>query len=113
MVSRGSQLIFVNGQVSRDVSGATVGVGDVLAQLTQSLRNLRAALVAVGADGQDVVQYRVSVVNYDESLLAPLLKAFADEFDGSPIIAAGAIIGVSALGRADYLVEVEAIATLA
>jgi enamine deaminase RidA (YjgF/YER057c/UK114 family) len=105
-----SYVVFVNGQVSRDADGATVAAHDVAGQCHQTFKNVRHALQAAGLDGADVVQYRVSIVDYAEADLAHVDAARSSVFSDSPIDAAGAIVGVTALGRRDYLVEVEAVA---
>jgi 2-iminobutanoate/2-iminopropanoate deaminase len=40
------RLIFVSGQLARDKEGRVIGVGDMRAQLRQTLENVRAALEA-------------------------------------------------------------------
>jgi 2-iminobutanoate/2-iminopropanoate deaminase len=48
-------LIFVSGQVSRDDDGQQVGVGSMLEQTRQCLRNIEKNLAAAGATMADVV----------------------------------------------------------
>jgi 2-iminobutanoate/2-iminopropanoate deaminase len=48
-------LIFVSGQVSRDSDGNQVGVGSMLEQTRQCLRNIETSLAAAGASLADVV----------------------------------------------------------
>src|SRR3954469_8994343 len=59
-------LVFVSGTTATDASGRVVGVGDVAAQTRQVLRNLEAALLAVGSSFADVVRTRIYVVNVDD-----------------------------------------------
>ena len=41
VLDRPQKLVFISGQLSRDLGGAIVGAGDMRAQLTQTLENLR------------------------------------------------------------------------
>ncbi len=111
-LARGSRLLFVNGQVSRDHEGNLVGGSDAVAQAEQAFRNLRLALEGAGATGGDVVQYRVTVVNCTSELVTPIMMASQTVFFDQPIIAPSILVGAVMLGRPDYLVEVEAIAVL-
>ena len=105
-------MVFVNGQVAKDADGSLVGAGDHAAQARQAFGNLKCALVAVGATGRDVVQYRLSVVDFSPVLLESILVAGRNVFSDNPIEAPSILAGVTALGRPAYLIEIEAIAVL-
>jgi 2-iminobutanoate/2-iminopropanoate deaminase len=60
------RLIFVSGQLARDKEGRVVGVGDMHAQLRQTLENVRAALEAAGASLSDLVRTNTYVTDIDE-----------------------------------------------
>ena len=60
------RLIFVSGQLARDKEGRVVGVGDMRAQLRQTLENVRAALEAAGASLSDLVRTNTYVTDIDE-----------------------------------------------
>jgi 2-iminobutanoate/2-iminopropanoate deaminase len=60
------RLIFVSGQLARDKEGRVIGVGDMRAQLRQTLENVRAALEAAGASLSDLVRTNTYVTDIDE-----------------------------------------------
>lgn len=69
----GDDLVFIAGQISLDASGAIVGAGDFAARVTQTLRNLLAALAAVGASPTNLIKLTSFVADmkvYDRSAQA-------------------------------------------
>jgi enamine deaminase RidA (YjgF/YER057c/UK114 family) len=57
-VKRGN-IVFVAGQVSKDVDGKLVGEGDIVAQVEQVFRNLKVVVEASGATLADVVKLNI------------------------------------------------------
>ncbi len=60
------KLVFISGQLARDVDGHVVGVGDMRAQLRKTLENLKIALHAAGADLTCLVRTNTYVTDIDE-----------------------------------------------
>jgi 2-iminobutanoate/2-iminopropanoate deaminase len=60
------RLVFISGQLARDKNGNIVGVGDMRAQLRQTLENIRIALEAAGASLADLVRTNTYVTDIDE-----------------------------------------------
>lgn len=112
IVAAGSRFVFINGQVARDKDGNLVGGSDHVAQARQAFTNLKHALEAAGATGSDVVQYRLTIVNYSQNFIGPILDAAKEVFGEHPLDAPSIMVGAVSLGRPDLLVEVEAIAVL-
>ncbi|NJQ07949.1 RidA family protein [Streptomyces lonarensis] len=113
-VATGSRTVHVAGQVSWDATGATVGTGDLAAQVVQCYRNVATALASVGAGFADVVRLRVYVVDWTPERMPELLAGIeraAAELGFTPGPPAS-LIGVAALDVPDHLVEIEAIAVL-
>lgn len=108
---RGGKTVFVSGQVSQDSAGNLVGKGDLLAQTEQVYRNLQAALAGAGATFNDVVKINVYVVNFKPEY-RDLLQSVRARHVSKERPPASTLIGVQALARADFLVEVEAIAVI-
>ena len=109
--ARGGKTIYISGQVSQDAAGNLVGKGDLLAQTEQVYRNLGIALTAAGATFNDVVKLNVYVVGYKSEHRA-LLQSVRGKHVSKDTPPASTLIGVQALARADFLVEVEAVAVV-
>jgi enamine deaminase RidA (YjgF/YER057c/UK114 family) len=101
-------LVFTAGACPLDENGVIVGIGDVRIQAQQAVANLAEALAAAGASLTDVLKTTVYVASSDSSELATAWEvvraAFADHD------APSTLLGVTALGYAGQLVEVEAVA---
>jgi enamine deaminase RidA (YjgF/YER057c/UK114 family) len=108
---QGGKLVFVAGQVALDKDGNVVGKGDLRAQAKQVYDNLRTALAAAGASPRDVVKVVGYVVNYNPSLL-PVLREVRQGFFGDAEPPASTLVGVQALAREDFLIEIEAFAAV-
>ena len=108
----GGTTIYISGQVSQDAAGNVVGGGDLLAQTRQVYRNLGIALSAAGAAFADVVKLNVYVVGYQPEHRA-LLQSVREQHVSKDHPPASTLIGVQALARPEYLVEIEAIAVIA
>jgi len=113
-VATGSKLVFTAGQVAVGSTGATVGVGDLAAQVEQCYVNVGTALGEAGATFDDVVKFTVYVVDLTPDKM-PLFAngvARASARLGVTLQAPLTGIGVGALASPDYLAEVEATAVI-
>ncbi|MET9657407.1 RidA family protein [Streptomyces sp. NPDC006510] len=113
-VATGSKLVFIAGQVAFDADGATVGEGDLAAQVEQSYLNIGTALAGVGASFQDVSRLTVYVVDWTPDKMPLFLEGVSRAAAklGVKPLAPGTLLGVAALASPDYLVEVEATAVI-
>jgi 2-iminobutanoate/2-iminopropanoate deaminase len=114
-----ARLVYLSGRVATDDTAPTtegrqriVGIGDVKEQTRQVIRNLRSTLRQAGGDLDDIVRVRVYVV-------APMTReAFGQihearaEFFHKEHYPASTLVVVSALIRADALVEMDADAVI-
>jgi enamine deaminase RidA (YjgF/YER057c/UK114 family) len=103
-------LVFTAGACPLDGNEAVVGAGDVRRQAQQVMTNLSEALAAAGAALTDVLKTTVYVASADRSDLVAawdVVHAAFGEHD-----APSTLLGVTALGYRDQLVEVEAIALI-
>jgi enamine deaminase RidA (YjgF/YER057c/UK114 family) len=108
MVATGTRLVFVAGQEPEDEQGKLVGPGDLAAQARQVFGNVGRALAAADARPDHVAKITIFVVDYRREQLAVIEEARVAVFgDHKP---ADTIVGVEALSRPEYLIEVEAIA---
>ena len=113
-IASGSRLVFLAGQVARDGEGRPVGPGDFAAQIEQAYRNIGTALNEIGGSFDDVAKLTIYVVDWHPDKL-PLLGegvARAAAAMGIDPVKPITLLGVSALGEPDLLVEVEATAVL-
>jgi enamine deaminase RidA (YjgF/YER057c/UK114 family) len=104
-------LVFTAGACPLDASGSTVGSGDVAAQTEATMTNLRRALAQAGAGLDDVVKATVYVASSDRADLVAAWDVVHRHFGSHEPPAT--LLGVSVLGYADQLVEVEAVAAVA
>lgn len=113
-IATGSRLVFIAGQVAWDAEGATVGEGDLAAQVEQSYLNVGTALAAAGASFDDVAKLTVYVVDWTPDKMPLLLEGIARASAklGTTPMAPGTLIGVATLDIPVHLVEVEATAVI-
>jgi reactive intermediate/imine deaminase len=107
-VSGPGTFLYVSGQISQDAKGHIVGRGDFPAQARQVLKNLKGMVEAGGGKLSDVVKltFFLTDVRYRQDLVP-----IREEFFG-PKLPAHTQVAIAALGRPDWLIEVEAIAAL-
>ena len=96
--------IHVSGTTATDAGGAVVGLGDPYAQTVQAIRNVEAALKALGADLTAVVRTRMYVTNIDQW---EAIGRAPGEFFGT-VRPATSMVEVSRLIDPAMLVEIEA-----
>ena len=110
VVATGSRFVFVAGQVAEDSQGNLIGAGDMTVQARQVFANIGRSLAAAGARPQQVTRLTIFVANYRREHLAMIEQGRIALFgDHKPT---DALVGVAALSRPDYLLEVDAMAIL-
>ena len=100
-------LLFTSGQIPLRADG-TLNDGDITAQTTQVLANLKAVIEAAGGSLSKVVKTTVFMKNLDD--FAAMNKVYGDTFGSHT--PARSTVQVAKLPR-DVLVEIEAIVSLA
>jgi enamine deaminase RidA (YjgF/YER057c/UK114 family) len=112
-VATGTRSVYLAGQVARTGDGTPVGPGDLAAQTEQAFRNVATALASVGATFADVAKMTVYVVDWAPEKMAQFgegaMRAAAELGQVTPAIT---LVGVTALGEPDLLVEIDATAVL-
>ncbi|MEU5323558.1 RidA family protein [Streptomyces sp. NPDC021056] len=113
-IASGSRLVFVAGQVSWDAEGATVGEGDLAAQVEQCYLNVATALAEAGGSFDDVAKLTVYAVDWTADKMPLLLEGIsrATAKLGLTPVPPATLIGVAALDVPEHLVEIEATAVL-
>ena len=110
IVAAGSKMVFIAGQEPEDGQGNLVGHGDLAVQARQVFANLGRALAAGGARPGQVAKITIFVVRHRPEYLPVIEEARVALFgDHKP---ADTLVGVEALGRPGYLIEVDATAVM-
>src|SRR4029453_8003839 len=107
LVRGASNTLYVGGQNGTDAAGAIVE-GGLGAQTEQALRNVLAVLAEAGADQSNVVRLAAYLVAGE--CVDGRLGAAMGVWGATPT--ATTVLKLRSLGRADALVEIEAIAVL-
>lgn len=108
-VKRGN-IVFIAGQVSKDVEGKLVGAGDIVAQVDQVFRNLKAVVEASGATLADVV--KLNIYTTDLKHYRPYIREGRDKyFSEHP--PATTLLVVTSLADPNFLLEIDAVALTA
>jgi enamine deaminase RidA (YjgF/YER057c/UK114 family) len=110
VVATGSRLVFVAGQEPEDEQGNLVGPGDLAVQARQVFGNLGRALAAAGARPEQVAKITIFVVDYRRELLPAIEEGRVALFGNHK--PADTLVGVEALSRPEFLIEVEAFAVI-
>lgn len=110
-IARGARTIHCAGQVAWDQALQLIGPGDLPAQIGQCLANLKLALAAAGATPADIVRLKTYLVDHDRDGLKALSGALEEFYGGQPP-APNTVIGVARLAMPDFLVEIEATASI-
>src|SRR5512140_2127471 len=96
-------LVFVSGQVSQDVSGKIVGLGDVRAQAEQVFANLTAVLEASGSSLSKVGKITIYTISTE---YRPAIAEVREKvFSSVGHYPASTYVVISALAVPDWLVE--------
>jgi enamine deaminase RidA (YjgF/YER057c/UK114 family) len=110
VVSGPSRTIYVGGQNAVDASGQVVGLGDLAAQTTQAVNNLRTALAAAGATFEHLVKMTIHLVAPQD--VRPAFEAWMKAGGAGlqpPTVTMLLVVG---LGHPDWLIEIDAIAVV-
>jgi len=107
-VTGAQTLLFLSGQVAFDERGGPAHGRDFAAQAREVFRSLQAQVEAGGGTLRDVVKITTFLtdIRYREELIP-----IREEFFG-PRTPASTQVAVAALGRPEWLIEVEAVAVL-
>jgi enamine deaminase RidA (YjgF/YER057c/UK114 family) len=109
-IAQPGSLIFTAGACPLDENGNIVGAGDIRIQASLAMANLGTALAASGATLRDVLKTTVFVASAQRADLVTAWEVIRAAFGDHD--APSALLGVSVLGYADQLVEVEAVAAI-
>ena len=109
-VSSEARLVFLAGACPLDSEGRVLSAGDYRGQAEACLDTMRAALLAAGANLDDVISTRVLVASTDRSDLVVAWDAVQEAFGDHDV--PSTLFGVTVLGYEGQLVEIEAVAAV-
>lgn len=104
-----TRTVYISGQFGSDLQGNLVS-DDFEQQLIQAFKNLRFALVAVGAQPQDVAKTTILIVDYKQNKLLPLGREIRNFWGYKP--PANTLIPVPRLALDGMLFEIDAYAVI-
>src|SRR5690606_10807928 len=107
-VDQAKSMIFVSGQLARDDEGNQVGIGSMLEQTRQCIRNIEKSLIAAGASLSDIVWTTVYTTDIREfkQIVAAREEFFKDNLPTSTMIE------INHLSEPGLLVEIQVIAAV-
>ena len=107
------ELLFIAGQVSVDLDGNPVGVGDMAAQVRQVFANLGGILESVDATFSNVVEFTTYVVGRDsvQTYIAGRTDVYPEIFPNEDY-PPNTLLVVGGLARDEFLLEIKAVAAL-
>lgn len=106
---RAGDTLHISGMVSLTADGSVVGEGDIESQVEKALADLRDVVEAAGGTMADVVRTTTYLVRTTD---APVISAARARWFSQPVKPTHTVVGVAALGRPAFLVEIEATAYL-
>jgi enamine deaminase RidA (YjgF/YER057c/UK114 family) len=106
----GARLIFLAGACPLNEDGSTAAPGDYASQAAKAFANMRVALADAGAQVRDVISTRVLVASARREDLVTAWQVVRDSFGDHD--APSTLMGVTVLGYAGQLVEIEAVAAV-
>ena len=108
VVAKGT-MVFVRGQIGQDLqTSKSVGVGDVAAQANQAMKNIKMLLEEAGSSLQHICKITIYII--DPRYREAAYRVVGRHLKGVFPVSTGIV--VSALGRPEWLVEVDAIAVI-
>lgn len=102
------QLLFISGMTARNKDGGITGIGDIEAQTHQVCQNLRAAVQSAGGELSDIVRVDVYVMDIEDFDIIHAVRR--QYFTADP--PASTMVQVSRFVKKEYLIEINAIASL-
>lgn len=112
-VAAGTKLIHVGGQIANDLAGNIPSPGDHRAQGELALRNVVTALRSAGGEPGDLANITVYIVDLNPQTQDETFAGYgAAAAELGVRSTAFAVLGVTALGHPDALVELTATAVL-
>ncbi|MGO1538742.1 MAG: RidA family protein [Leucobacter sp.] len=102
-------VVYLRGQIGQDLdTRESVGVGDVVAQTEQAMKNIKMLLDEAGSSLKDIVKVTVYII--DPRYREDVYRTMGTWLKGVYPVSTGIV--VQALARPEWLVEIDATAVL-
>ena len=102
-------VVYLRGQIGQDLdTRESVGVGDVVAQTEQAMKNIKMLLDEAGSSLKDIVKVTVYII--DPRYREDVYRTMGQWLKGVYPVSTGIV--VQALARPEWLVEIDATAVL-
>lgn len=108
----GGCLVYLAGQVSQDAAGTLVGKDDFRAQVKQTFENIKAVLESAGGTCADLIKLNYFCVDRVPATDLPIVREIRDRYVNVSAPPVSSFVFVSRLVRAEWLIEIEAVAVL-
>lgn len=106
---RAGDTLHISGMVAFDAEATIVGEGDVEKQTEQVFQNMRAVVEEAGGTMADIVSTTTYLVDVAD---APVVSAARARHFTGDVLPTHTVVGVAALARPQFLVEISAVAYL-
>lgn len=106
---RAGDTLHISGMVAFDAEATIVGEGDVEKQTEQVFQNMRAVVEEAGGTMADIVSTTTYLVDVAD---APVVNAARARHFTGDVLPTHTVVGVAALARPQFLVEISAVAYL-
>lgn len=106
---RAGDTLHISGLVAFNADAEVVGEGDIAAQTEQVFENLRAVVEEAGGSMADIVSTTTYLVDVTD---APVVNAARAKYFTGDVLPTHTVLGVAALARPQFLLEISAIAYL-
>lgn len=106
---RAGDTLHISGMVAFDAEATIVGEGDVEKQTEQVFQNMRAVVEEAGGTMADIVSTTTYLVDVAD---APVVNAARARHFTGEVLPTHTVVGVAALARPQFLVEISAVAYL-
>jgi 2-iminobutanoate/2-iminopropanoate deaminase len=108
-VSKAGNIVYIAGQLPMTADGEVVGAGDIDAQSEQVWSQIRATVEAAGGSMTDLVKITTYITDIAD--VGAVIESRLGQFPPGEV-PASALLVVKSLARAEFLVEIEAVAVI-
>lgn len=106
---RAGNTLYISGMVAFTADGAIVGEGDIAVQAAQVFENMKQVVEAAGGSMENIVATTTYLTDVTH---APIVNEARARYFSGPVRPTHTVVGVAALARPQFLVEISGVAAL-